>query len=306
MSVRVGLGFAGLPFSSAAALRAWIDFCEGSQVDSVWLSERLVSPQPFLEPISALAVIAGQTERLKFGVNATVLPLRDPLVLARECATIDYLSGGRLLPVFGVGRDTAPEFKATNRSPAGRGERSNEMIQLLSLLWSGESVTFEGKHYQYRDVMISPPPVQQPLPLWIGGSSRAAIERTARWGTGWLGGIQDPSEVAPVIAAIKEAAAEAGRVIDEDHYGTGFPFRFGSWDEPLVERYARSLSRTAPDVDPRSHMVVGGAAEIADRIGQFIAAGASKFVLRPIAEGDAEIMDQSRRLNDEVLPLVHA
>src|SRR5690606_30922070 len=99
----------------------------------------------------------------------------DPLVIAKQCATIDVLSNGRLLPAFGVGRDAAPEWAATGRSPADRGKRADEALTLLSRLWSEERVTFHGEHYHYDDVSIAPRPVQQPLPLWIGGNSRAAI-----------------------------------------------------------------------------------------------------------------------------------
>jgi alkanesulfonate monooxygenase SsuD/methylene tetrahydromethanopterin reductase-like flavin-dependent oxidoreductase (luciferase family) len=103
MSIRIGMGVAGFPFSSPAAFLRWVDLCEESPIDSIWFSERLVSAVPTLEPMVAMALVAGRTERLKFGMNAIVLPFRDPLVLAKECATLDYLSGGRLLPAFGVG-----------------------------------------------------------------------------------------------------------------------------------------------------------------------------------------------------------
>src|SRR5262245_25269846 len=128
MNVRIGIGFGAFPFSSSAAFWRWVDLCEGTQIDSLWLSERLVSTQPFLEPLTALAAIAGRTRRMKFGMNTTVLPLRDPLILAKECATIDYLSSGRFLPMFGVGADTAPEWAATGLDTRGRGQRSNEML----------------------------------------------------------------------------------------------------------------------------------------------------------------------------------
>src|SRR6185312_13254346 len=108
MSIGFGLGIAGFPFSGVPAFLEWIDLCEELGIDSVWFSERLVSSQPALEPIAAFGVVAGRTRRLKFGMNAIVAPMRDPLVLAKECATLDFLSGGRLLPVFGVGSDAAP------------------------------------------------------------------------------------------------------------------------------------------------------------------------------------------------------
>jgi probable F420-dependent oxidoreductase len=306
MSIRIGMGVAGFPFSGPEAVLRWVDLCEASPIDSIWFSERLVSAAPTLEPIVAMALVAGRTRRLKFGMNAVVLPFRDPLVLAKECATLDFLSGGRLLPAFGVGAETAPEFRAVGREPAGRGAYSDEMIEIMTRLWAEEHVTYEGRHFRYTDVTIAPRPLQQPLPCWIGGSSPAAIRRTARLGTGWLGGLQTPAQCAPVVAAIKRAAAEEGRVIDEDHYGAGFTFRFGSWDEPVVERAAAQFARLPGLEDPRSYLAVGSAADIAARAGEYVDAGISKFVLRPIAAGDAEIMEQTRRLIDEVIPLVHS
>jgi probable F420-dependent oxidoreductase len=308
VSVRIGIGIGAFPFSDAAGFWRWVDACEDSAIDSLWLSERLVSPQPFLEPLSALAAIAGRTERLKFGMNATVLPLRDPLVLAKECATIDYLSGGRLLPMFGVGNDAAPEWQALGIETRGRGQRSNEMLVLLNRLWCEENVNFEGRFYKYKEVTISPRPVQQPLPLWIGGSSEAAIERTARYGSGWLAGsAQLPAQVGRVIAAIRERSAALGRPIDEDHYGAGFSYRFGSWEEPAVQRAVSTLrARTGHDVDQRALMAVGGAEDIIELAQVFRAVGVSKFVARPIATDDADMIEQCCRLDEEVVPVVHA
>src|SRR5437870_1927049 len=216
-------------------------------------------------------------------MNVTVVTFRDPLVLARECATIDFLSNGRLLPAFGVGPDIAPEWQATGRSPAKRGRICDEALAIMARLWTGERLTFAGTHYRYSDVQIAPLPVQQPLPLWIGGRSDAAIRRTARLGTGWLGGVEYPAQVAPVIAAIRRESAAAGRPIDPDHYGAAFGFRFGTWDEPLVERTGRIVAALAQSGEPRRHVAVGGAAEILTRIDEFVTAGVSKFVLRPIA-----------------------
>ncbi len=306
MSVRIGLGLAGFPFSSPSAFYDWVDICENTPIDSLWLSERLVSPGPVLELMTTFGVIAGRTKRLKFGMNAIVLPFRDPLVLAKECATLDYLSGGRLLPTFGVGSDRAPEFKATGRNPAGRGTRSDEMLDIMVRLWNGERVSYSGKHFQYTDVTISPCPVQSPLPVWIGGSSEAAIRRTARVGTGWLAGVQPVGQIGPVVTAIREASAAAGRPLDPDHYGAGFPFRFGSPEEPLVQRAAAGYARIGEGMDPSQYMAVGDAEVIIARAREYVAAGISKFVLRPIVDNDGEWLTQTQRLVDEVLPVVHA
>lgn len=302
MSIGIGLGIAGFPFSGAPAFLEWIDLCEDLDIDSVWVSERLVSSQETLEPLAAFGVIAGRTQRLKFGMNAIVLPHRDPLVLAKACATLDYLSGGRLLPVFGVGAETAPEFRATGRNPRGRGSRSDEMLQIMTRLWEGERVTFEGKHFTYRDAVISPVPVQQPLPRWIGGSSEAAIRRTALYGTGWLGGIQQAGEVGQTIARIKAATAEAGRTIDEDHYGAGFAFRFGSRDEPVVQQQMAGLARLGAVGQIDDYFAIGSDADIAAHVERYIGEGVSKFVLRPIAATDGEMLTQTRHLAEAVIP----
>ncbi|MPZ50781.1 MAG: LLM class flavin-dependent oxidoreductase [Dehalococcoidia bacterium] len=307
MSVRIGLGFSGFPFSGPEALWRWVDACEASTIDSLWLSERLVSAQPALEPFSALAAIAGRTRRLKFGVNASVLPLRDPLILAKECATIDYLSNGRLLTVFGVGADTAPEWQALGVRKGARGRRANEMLALLPGSGAEDNVSHDGEFFHYRDVTINPKPSQSPLPLWIGGSSDAAIERTARHGSGWIGGgAQSPAQIARVISAIKERAAELCRTIDADHFGAGFSYRFGSWDQPAVQRAASALAeRLGPDVDPRSRLAIGGSEEIIELVRVFRAVGVTKFVLRPIAIDDADLLGQIQRLAAEVIPTVH-
>jgi len=303
MSIGIGVGIAGFPFSGPKAFGEWIDLCETRGIDSVWLSERMVSRQPTLEIMTTFGVIAGRTERLKFGMNAIVVSLRDPLILAKECATIDYLSGGRLLPVFGVGSDIAPEWRAIGQDPRGRGARADEAMEIMARLWTEDSVSYEGKYYQYRDASISPKPVQSPLPLWIGGSSEAAIRRTARIGTGWLSGIQSPAQVKPVVAAIRARTTEFGRTIDDDHYGAGFAFRFGSLDESVVQKQAAGLARIPDSPDPFSYIAVGGPGEIAARISEYIDAGGSKFVCRPIAETDAELNYQVERLADEVIPL---
>jgi len=304
MSVRIGLGIATQPFSGPRALFRWADLCEQGRLDSLWQSDRLISTEPYLEAMSMMAALAGVTSRIKFGMNAIVVPTRDPLVLAKQCATIDYLSGGRLLPVFGVGNAHAPEWQATGRSPKGRGKRSDEALELMQRLWTGEPVDFEGEHFQYRGAQITPGTVQKPLPLWIGGHSKAAIARTARVGTGWLGGLQDPAGVGPVVEAIKAATIAAGRHISDDHFGATFPFRIGSPDDAAASSFARLLERSGTEAS--SWLAVGKPEDVIARCRQYRDAGIHKFVLIALAVGDDDLMDQTRRLTEEVLPVVHA
>jgi len=301
MTVSAGLGIANFPFEDHRGFWRWVDLCDAGGVDSIWQSDRIISTDPQLEALSVMAALAGGSKRLKFGMNVASLGLRDPVITAKACATIDVLSGGRLLPAFGLGSAQSRDYTATGTPTKGRGKRADEGLEILSRLWSEEHVTFAGEYYRLDDATIAPRPVQQPLPLWLGGSAQQAIERTARWGTGWQAGIESPEQVAPVIAGIKQRLAEIGRSIDEDHYGAGFGFRFGSPDEPIVKRYGELLEKRigrAPD----GFMAIGGATEMMALLNEFRAAGVHKFILRPIAAGADDFIDQTRRFIDHLLP----
>ena len=305
MAVRAGFGIASFPFDKPKSWFEWVQLLERYKVDSVWQTDRLVSVDPYLEAVSVMATLAGCTERIKFGMNAIVAPLRDPLVLAKQCATIDYLSNGRLLPMFGVGYPNAVEWKSTNRDASDRGARSSEIFQLLNMLWTQESVTFEGKFFQYRNVSVTPRPIQNPLPLWIGGNADAALKRTAKLGTGWIGGITTVEQVAHAINLIRTESTALGRTIDDDHYGTSLAFRIGTMDDPVVSQFP--LVRRAgigDEIDLRPLLAIGSVQQIVDRIEAYKAVGASKFVLLPIAMGDADVFDQTRRACEEILPAI--
>ena len=110
MTVAIGLGLMDFPFAGAGDYWRWVDMCEAGGVDSIWQTDRLVSKQPILECMTVMAALAGRTRRLRFGMNVVSLALRDPVLLAKQCATIDVLSKGRLLPGFGIGSPQGPEL----------------------------------------------------------------------------------------------------------------------------------------------------------------------------------------------------
>lgn len=301
MAIGIGLGLARFPFQQVDNFWRWVDLCEDGGVDSIWQTDRLISDEPFLECISALAAIAGATQQLKFGMNVASAALRDPLVLAKQCATIDFLSKGRMLPAFGIGSARAPEWQATGRSTKGRGKRTDEALDIISQLWRGGPVSLDGEHYQYRDAMISPLPAQTELPLWIGGSSEAAIKRTARIGTGWQAGLESPQQAGLAKKAIVKALKENGRHIDDDHYGTGFFFYFGEASDDIAQRELARFSQLAPGKD-LSHTVAIGAEQIHQRINDYAKEGISKFILRPMGNDDADLLKQTRLLIEQILP----
>ena len=302
MPVRAGLGFGELPFSGAEPFWDWIDMLEDGGVNSFWQSDRIASSRPHLEPMTVLAAIAGRTKKLKFGMNVASLALREPVLLAKQCATIDYISGGgRLLPAFGIGAKLAPDWEATGTPLAGRGARSDEALEIIMRLWKGETVDYDGRFFQLKGARISPTPVNPNIPMWIGGSTKAAVERTAKYGTGWQAAFETPAQLEPVIRSIRETAIAQGRKVPEDHFGAGFPFRFGKPDDPAVakemERFSKRLKR-----DPATYFVVGDGDAIVKRLREYVEAGASKFILRPVGDGDADLFDQTRRFIEEVQP----
>ena len=305
MSIKVGIGLANFPFSNTQAFWRWVDLCETGGVDSIWQSDRLSGRDPNLDCLSVMAALAGATQRIKFGMNVASVALRDPFVLAKQCATIDVLSNGRLLPAFGIGSALSKDYTATGTPTKGRGKRANEALQLIARLWKEDSVTFNGEYFQYENASVSPKPVQKNIPMWVGGTSDAAVERTVKYATGWQAGLDAPADVKRVVSAIRAKAKEYDKKIDDDHYGAGFAYRFGSPDDPVMDKAKSAFkARLGREVDDL--MVAGDTEIIMQTLKAYVDAGASKFILRPIAKDDEDWMVQTRALIEQILPAVDA
>jgi len=194
--------------------------------DSLWIGEHAVLPRPWaqpsplqpehriLDPLVTLAFLAARTERIRLATGIVILPQRNPVLLAKELASLDVLSSGRLIFGLGVGY-LEPEMRAIGVSMADRGQRADEYIQAMRTLWVDEEPSFAGKHVQVAGVDAYPRPVQRPLPLAIGGRSQAAMDRAARHGDGWFGWRLDLDTTGPTIERLRAAADRAGRDFDE-------------------------------------------------------------------------------------------
>ncbi len=304
-NIAAGIGIMEYPFDTADGFWRWVDLCEQGGLDSIWQTDRMISRSPILECMTALAAIAGRTKRIKFGVNVVSVAMRDPVLLAKQCATIDVLSQGRLLPGFGIGSPRGPEWVAMHLDPKTRGRTTDEALEIIHRLWSGEKFDYDGRHFKLTGAQIAPVPVQADLPMWIGGASEAAVRRTAKYGTGWQAGAETPETVGQVIADIKTAVAAAGRHIDEDHYGAALGYRFGALDDPGIAKVLEEY-KTRTGRDGRDYFAMGDAATIAARIAEYVEVGACKFILRPVASGDVDMYTQTKRLIEEVLPIMAA
>jgi probable F420-dependent oxidoreductase len=234
-----------------------------------------------LEPVTFLSFIAGRLKKMKFGTSTLVLPTRNPVVLAKELATLDFLSQGRLFPAIGLGGDESKDLQAVGVNRKERAGRTDEMITLMRRLWTEENVTFAGKYFSVEDATITPRPWQKNgPPIWIGGRSEAALRRTGRHGDGWLVSSASPAEVDAGIKSIRTYATDAGRQVEEDHYGVLIPFYFAQDAEKAFEVGGRSI-RPRPDLPIIEFTAFGTPVQIRAKVQSYIAAGATKFVMRP-------------------------
>jgi probable F420-dependent oxidoreductase len=181
------------PGASPAHMLRWTRFAESLGLHLIMVADHAALtpevlaryPEPYYEPFTNLAWLAAKTRHLQLGTTVIVLPYRHPLLLAHLTANVDQLSGGRL--IFGVGVGWAEqEFEALGVPFHKRGAITDDYLAALKTLWTQDVASYEGPHVAFRDVKLSPKPVQQPHPpIWVGGSSDAALRRAVRFGDAW-------------------------------------------------------------------------------------------------------------------------
>jgi probable F420-dependent oxidoreductase len=213
--------------------------------DSLWAGEHVVAPsprvdpspmepdEPMLDPLVALAHLAGRTERVLLGTGLIVLPQRNPLVLAKQAASLDVLSGGRLVLGIGVGY-LEPEMTAVGVPMEGRGSRADEYLAAMRSLWEDEAPAYHGRYVDFEGVDAHPRPAQRPLPIVVGGHTAAAFRRAARHADGWYGFLVGLRAMAEYRQALDAAVEQAGR--ERPLHVSVSPSR--PLDEDVVRRYA--------------------------------------------------------------------
>ena len=307
MRIKYRVGVMPGPWPDAGRDFFWrfVDLCEKSEIDSVWFSERLSSPQPIPEPMTAMAAIAARTTRLKFGPSVFITPFRTPVLAAREIAMIDYLSGGRMLPAFGIGVEQEREFLAAGVPFKERGRRTDEAIAIMRKVWAEDEVTFAGDFWKLDRITVLPKPVQQPMPLWIGGNSEAAMRRTGRLGDGWIPSFITPEQFRVGVEKTQAFAAEAGREVPADHFGVLFYYCLDP--DPAAARAlaAPFIPRGRVDDATLGRCTAFGPADLVrERQEEYAAAGGSKFILRPMGPPE-RALDQLTQLATDVVPAFH-
>jgi probable F420-dependent oxidoreductase len=296
VKIRIGLGLGTQTLTGdAERFPGFVDALEARGFDSLWLSERLTGPGP--DPLIALAVAAGRTRRLKLGTSVLVLPGRNPVVVAKELASLDRLSGGRLLPAVGLGAPVPAEHRAFGVERMARAGLFDEALGLIRRLWTEDDVHHDGEHFRVDGVTLRPRPVQQPIDVWLGGTSPSELRRTGRLGDGWLPSFTVPAEVEAGWPVINATAAEHGRAIDPEHLGVLVAYARGE----LPGAVAAAVAQRRPELDPRD-VIPAGMDGLLRQVERFIGAGASKFVVVPLAE-PADWDDELAELAAELKPL---
>ncbi|MDE2006915.1 MAG: LLM class flavin-dependent oxidoreductase [Rhodospirillales bacterium] len=274
--------------------------------DSLWTGDHIAFPVAILDPLLQLAQCAVASRRLMLGTCVYLLPLRHPVPIAKQVATLDHLTEGRLIFGVGVGGEFPKEFEACGVPIAERGARLSEGVAVLRALWSGTPASHAGRHYgPFADVPMAPPPRQAGgPPIWFGGRSAAALRRAGRLGDGYVSYVVTPETFRAALATIAEARGEA----PPRPFGTAH-LLFTRLDQTreaaldaasatLSVRYGMDFRRAA-----ERYCALGTPAQVAERIGEFHAAGVRHVILDllgPYEERERQI----ELFAAEVMPLL--
>jgi probable F420-dependent oxidoreductase len=276
MKVRVGIGLGTRTRLQGAEYGHVVDTIERLGFDSLWLSERISGDAP--DPIVAMAYAAGRTTNLKFGMSVLVLPGRNPVVLAKELATLAVMSGGRLLPAFGLGVADGVEHQAFGVERKERARWFDEALTVMRKCWFDDVVEHDGERFHYEGLRVRPQPAR--LDVWLGGIAPSELKRVGRMADGWLPSFITPNDAAAGRAVIEQVAAEHDRAIEDDHYGVLVPYTLDTVPDVLLA----GLAKRRPDLEDPSMLVPVGWDAVIDTIKRFVDVGTTKFVVLPVSE----------------------
>jgi len=295
VKIRFGVGLG--PETRPDRLPAVIDALEDAGVDSVWFSELVYSDA--IDPFIGMATALARTTHLKVGTSVAVLPGgRHPVLVAKQLASLAAVGPKRVLPAFGL-RSATPAERDVFTVPEGRRAAVfDESLELLRAMLTRHPVDFHGQFFKVTGAAVGPLPTP-PMDLWLGGSAPAAFRRIGKLADGWLGSFLTPQEAGRAREAIQAEAAAAGREIEADHFGISLAVAGNGAGHGLPERLIAAVRARRPDVDP-AELIAGDWDQLHRQLDGYIAAGLSKFVIRPAGELDAQVF--TKRFIDELVP----
>jgi probable F420-dependent oxidoreductase len=285
-----------------------VELVDRSGYDSLWVGDHISFAVPILDPLLQLAQAAVVSRRLTLGTSVYLLPLRHPAPVAKQVATLDHLTEGRLVFGVGVGGEFPREYEVCGVPLRERGARLSEGIGLLRRFWSGEPVTHSGGFYGgFTDVTMLPPPRQVGgPPIWCGGRSDGALRRTGRLADGYLSYVVTPEMYRTALEKIAAAAGESGRTVKK--FGTAhllfaridnsYEQALDAATETLSVRYAMDFRRAA-----QRYCALGRPEQVAERVREFHAAGVRHVILDLLGPYEQR-NEQIARFAAEAMPLL--
>ena len=270
--------------------------------DSVWGGDHIVFHIPRFEIFTTLAAVAARTKRIQFGPAVLLLCLRNPVHVAQSVATLDHISGGRFVLGVGVGGEHPKEFMASGVPLNQRGSRTNEALEVLRRLWTGEPVSFSGKYYRLAEIAMLPTPLQKPHPqIWIGGRSEAALMRTAKYGQAWAPAFVTPEKFQQGRERLVELCREYGRDPQEIQPTIYFFANVGVSRDAAWAEAGEFLSKNynMPSAPFARLAVHGTPEECIAHTRRFLDAGAEHVVIR---FASADPLQQLERWTKDVMP----
>ncbi|HTZ14319.1 MAG TPA: TIGR03854 family LLM class F420-dependent oxidoreductase [Mycobacterium sp.] len=290
MKIRFGVGLGAN--TDPGQLADIVDHLEKRGVDSLWLSELVYSPA--VDPMVGMAYALARTTQLKVGTSVAVLPGRHPVLVAKQLASLAALAPKRVLPVFGL-RSAIPAERELFVVPDGeRAAVFDESLQLLRSALVEDSPSYSGRYFTVSQTAIAPRPAP-PLDIWLGGSAPAAFRRIGALGDGWLGSFVTPAEARAGREAIEDAATQANRQIEPDHFGINLAVTDGG----LPAEVAAAVRRRRPDLHP-DELIATSWEQLHRQLDAYLDAGLTKFVIRPA--GEKRLEDFIDRFVTELLP----
>lgn len=279
-----------------------VDELEARRIDSLWLADQ--ASAPLIDPLVGMGYAVSRTRDLKVGSGVVVLPGRNPALVAAQLASLVALAPKRILPAFGVRPAIAAERPLFPAPDGDRAALFDESLTVVRRLLAEPRVTHHGRFFHLDDVSVAPLPPRPP-DIWLGGRAPAGLRRVGRLADGWLGSLVTPDEAVDARAQIERAAAEAGREIEDDHYGTNIAVVTPGASEADVAAARQRVAGRRPDVDPAA-LVPCGWGEARELVRRYVDAGLTKFVVRPAVPVPAwpgfldQFVAELRPLEDEL------
>lgn len=254
--------------------------------DSLWLQERIIGDFTMLEPVTLLSYVAAITSKLRLGTSVILLPLRNPIQLAKAYSTLDVMSDGRAIIGVGLGGGHLGSHEDVfGYTREGRVTRFTEAVQVMKILWTEPKASFQGRYWNFKDISMEPKPVQKPrLPIIFGGHHENALRRAVKYADGWMGaGSSSSGSFVRESARIREMLAEAKRDAATFHFAKRVYLAVDN-DEARGERRIREWFAGRyknGDLGPKVS-IWGSAAKCTEKIQEIVKAGAQQIVFNPM------------------------